>query len=98
QGNADAFAQVIARWADQVPDVFDEKIFEPIERDALPLIQVAAHHFGFEVADAMSVDLPHWSPARRQPPRVVVSLQIADECSRTRAPLTQLRKRALQER
>src|SRR4051794_10875023 len=58
---------------------------------------MAAHHFSFEVADAVRVDLPYWCAAGREASRVVVRLEIANQCRHARSSLAKLAQRALEE-
>ena len=40
QHNANALAQVVARRADEVADIFNEEIVEPGQRDTLPAVEM----------------------------------------------------------
>ena len=61
QGDPKALTQVVAGGADQVSHVLDE---QDVDRAQIPPFQVPLDHVGFEVADAVCLDLPHGAPLR----------------------------------
>ena len=55
-----------------------------------------ADHLRVQMADSVGIDLAHRSAARGQPPRIVVRLEIANQCCHARPACLQFPQRPLQ--
>jgi len=79
-------AKIIRSWAHEIAHIFHEEHLDILE---CPSVEMGIDHLGLEVAASVGVDLPDRRPAARQALRVVVRLQIADQCCHPHATLVQ---------
>src|SRR5205823_14894869 len=86
------FAEIVARWTNQVADVFDEKQIDIFQ---LPVGKMALDHARIEMACATGCNLFHREAEAAEAIRIVFGLNVSGEHSHAPS-LRQTFQRALQ--